>query len=51
VNAVDRQMDVRVLLVPVRNHEHLMLLESEVGEHLVRHAGDRGAIHRVPVVE
>lgn len=51
VNSVDRQMHVRVLLVAVRDHQDLVLLEPEIREHAIGDARNGGLVDRVAMIE
>lgn len=51
MDPVDHEVDVRVLLVPMCDDEHLVLVQPEVREHAIGDARDRGVVHRVAVIE
>lgn len=51
MHSVDHEVDVRVLLVSMRDDEHLVLVESKVREHAIGDARYRGVVHRVAVIE
>jgi hypothetical protein len=51
MHAVDRQVDMRVFLVTMRDHQHLVLLQPEIREHSIGHTRHRAVIYRVAMIE
>jgi hypothetical protein len=51
VDAVDHQVDVRMVRVAVRDDQRLMLLQAEVIEQAVGNLHHRRAVHRIRRVE